>query len=216
MKNLLLSTALLLTVSVSAAMAGSAEPVFYDESVKQFYFKDGNKKVYLDITGATGPQGPIGPAGPQGLPGRDGVDGKDGVNGVDGRDGKDGVDGRDGVDGKDGVDGRDGVDGKDGVDGRDGKDGLNGVDGKDVDYGQYHSDMAAVAGLGGLEMRQGGAGVWSWSAGIGGITSGSSSSEAIAVGIHYGIQDNLGLYLKISKSLDGDSLAAFAGVEGQF
>lgn len=139
------------------------------------------------------------------------------------------------LEGEQGVAGRDG---KDGVDGVDGKDGRDGVDGKDADtaaieaqaaaaqdeMNQRLRDMekramqndAALAGLGGLELRQGGEGVTSWSLGLGGISNGGYTEGSIAAGIHYGISDNMGVYGKISKSFDGDAVAGFIGIEGQF
>lgn len=127
-----------------------------------------------------------------------------------------GVNGKDGAPGAQGPQGNPGKDGVNGTNGVDGKDGVNGLNGRDVDYSRYQNDMAAVAGLGGLELRQGGAGVFSWSAGVGVVSSGGNSAESIAIGLHYGVADNWGVYGKVSKSLSGDSTAAFIGVEGQF
>jgi hypothetical protein len=145
------------------------------------------------------------------------------------------LEGEKGDTGEQGVAGADGKDGRDGVDGKDGRDG---VDGKDADtaaieaqaaaaqdeMNQRLRDMeeramqndAAIAGLGGLELRQGGEGVTSWSLGLGGISNDGYTEGAIAAGIHYGIADDMGVYGKISKSFDGGAVAGFIGIEGQF
>ena len=146
-------------------------------------------------TKASGPQTYTPPSntGPQGADGRDGVDGQDGADGVDGRDGVDGVDGRDG---------RDGVDGRDGQDGR------------SVDYSQYLSDMATVAGIGGLEMRTPYEGGFVWSMGIAGIENDFGGALAMSAGIGYGITENMSIYGKIS--VGEHSTVASVGIEGRF
>ena len=175
MKNILCTVTLLSALGTNVAFATpSNRPVFYDTASGQFYYRDGDNKVFVDV---------------EGQPGMDGVDGSNGSDGVDG------------------------LNGKDGVDGLNGKDGVNG---QSFDYNRAQNDMSAVAGLGGIDLRQGSKGITSWSAGVGMVGSEGDTKAAMAFGLHYGIEDNLGVYGKVSKSFEGDSFAAFVGIEGQF
>lgn len=163
MKNILCTVTLLSALGTNVAFATpSNRPVFYDTASGQFYYRDGDNKVFVD------------------------VEGQPGVNGSNG---------------------------SDGVDGLNGKDGVNG---QSFDYNRAQNDMSAVAGLGGIDLRQGSKGITSWSAGVGMVGSEGDTKAAMAFGLHYGIEDNLGVYGKVSKSFEGDSFAAFVGIEGQF
>lgn len=162
-------------------------------------------------TGAQGPRGPAGPKGDTGATGATGTQGPQGVAGVDGTNGVDGVDGRDGTDGKDGSSGPAGSAGRDGSDGKDGKDATTSVADLDDRYSS-NSDIAAAMAIGGLELRQGGAGVTSWSVGVGF----TNEEEGFALGLHYGLDEKTGVYLKGASSFDGNSQSLFVGLEGQF
>lgn len=194
MKSILAHAIGLFLLAASPVMAVETNPVYHDPGIG-LYFKDKGKPVPIETAG--GGESIPGPQGPQGEPG---------VAGPKGDKGDTGPAGRDGVDGVAGVDGKDG---RDGVDGRDGRDGIG---------FSYANDLAASVGIGGIELRQGGKGVTSWSAGIGAIKTGGGTSKAIAIGLHHGISDNWGVYGKLSRSIGGgkSSTAAFVGVEGQF
>ena len=175
--------------------------------------------------GPQGPQGEQGPAGPQGPAGTNGTNGATGPAGADGTNGTNGTNGVDGTNGTNGVDGATGATGATGAAGTNGTNGTNGTSGADAtanidavndDIENLQNNDEALAALGGLELRQGGKGVTSWSAGLGGIYSDNNMYGGIGVGIHYGIQDNLGIYGKLSKSFNGDNAALFVGFEGQF
>ena len=109
-----------------------------------------------------------------------------------------------------GTDGRDGVDGKDGANGADG---IDGRDGRDFNAAQYRSMLASSTALGGLHFRELQAGQVGWAAGIGGQFGGDA---AIAMGINYGLTDNVSMNASISRSFKGGEVSAFVGVSGRF
>jgi Collagen triple helix repeat (20 copies) len=177
-----------------------------------------------DIVLIPGPPGPQGEQGPQGEPGPVGPAGPQGETGATGPQGEQGIQGETGEtgpQGEQGIQGETGETGETGATGADGRDGLE-VDSAALDKrfedaaDAASQNDAAVAGLGGLEMRQGGTGVVSWSVGLAGVYGDDTSDEAIAAGLHYGINDNMGVYGKLSKSFEGDAVAVFVGMEGQF
>lgn len=187
-----------------AAMADGIQtnPVYYDPGTG-LYYKDKGKPVQVGgfegskgDTGATGPQGPQGPQGVEGPAGPAGPQGATGPQGPQGIAGADGFNGKDGVNGKDGRDGRDGA---------------------SFDRASYAADLGAAVAIGGLELRKGGEGVTSWSAGLGAIRTQGGTGKAIAIGLHHGFTANMGGYIKVSRSIGGNgATAAFIGVEGQF
>ena len=95
-----------------------------------------------------------------------------------------------------------------------GADGRDGQDGRSVDYSQYLSDMATVAGIGGLEMRTPYEGGFVWSMGIAGIENDFGGALAMSAGIGYGITENMSIYGKIS--VGEHSTVASVGIEGRF
>ena len=106
--------------------------------------------------------------------------------------------------------------GKQGKQGKQGEQGIPGVDGISFDYSRYMNDISSTSALGGLELRTPTVGVWTYSIGIGGISSEGDSAEAISAGLRYGISDTGSIYGKVSRSLEGNSTSWFAGYEGQF
>lgn len=195
MKSIIAHAIGLFLLAASPVMAVETNPVYHDPGIG-LYFKDKGKPVPIE-TGEAVP----GPQGPQGEPGVAGPQGPQGEPGVAGPAGRDGVDGVAGVDGKDGRDGT----------------GLVGFD-KNFNGQRYANDMAAAMGMGGLELWHGGAGVTTWSAGLGHMNTGGGRGTAVAVGMFHGFNENWGGYLKISTSVGGgrSSTAAFVGVAGRF
>lgn len=98
--------------------------------------------------------------------------------------------------------------------GEDGKDGKDGADGRSIDPSQYLSDMATVIGIGGLEMRTPFAGGFVWSAGVATFDNALGTDHALSLGLGYGINPNLSVYVKVS--IGQHSRAAFIGLEGRF
>lgn len=201
--------ALALALTTGFAPAAMAEgiqtnPVYYDPGTG-LYYKDKGKPVPVGgfeggkgETGATGPQGPQGPQGVEGPQGPAGQQGATGPQGPKGDKGDKGEAGADGI-------------------GRDGKDGRDGRDGTSFDRASYAADLGAAVAIGGLELRKGGEGVTSWSAGLGAIRTQGGTGKAIAIGLHHGFTDNMGGYIKVSRSIGGNgATAAFIGIEGQF
>lgn len=180
--------ALAATLLASPAFATQTNPVFYDPETG-LYYKDKGKTI--PVPGPEAAEPVPGPQGPKGEPGES-VKGDKGDKGEKG----------DTVVGPAGKDGRDGSDGRD----------------ANFDSRSYANDLAATAGIGGLELRKGGKGVTSWSAGIGAVKTQGGTGKSIAFGLHHGISDNWGAYVKVSRSIGGgrSSTAAFVGVEGQF
>jgi hypothetical protein len=158
-------------------------------------------------TGATGPQGPQGEQGPRGHAGPQGPQGKTGAAGPQGEAGADGEQGPRGYAGKDGTDGKDGKDGLNGIAGRDGMDGRN------FNATRYKSMLASSTALGGLHFRELQRGQVGWAAGVGGQFNGDA---ALAVGLNYGLTDNISMNASVSRSFRGGEVSAFIGVSGRF
>lgn len=57
-------------------------------------------------------------------------------------------------------------------------------------------------------------GQWTWGAGVGGVVSEADSAHGVALGLGYGITDELGAYGKLAGGLDGNSVGYFVGMEG--
>ena len=100
-----------------------------------------------------------------------------------------------------------GADGKDGINGRDGR------NGRDFNAAQYRAALASSAALGGLHFRELQAGQVGWAAGIGGQFRGDA---ALAIGINFGLTDNISANVSISRSFKGGEMSAFIGVSGRF
>lgn len=148
--------------------------------------------------------------------GETGAQGEQGLQGVQGLQGFTGGTGEQGLQGAKGDQGLTGGTGATGAQGLTGERGAQGAQGADIDFSRYQNGLAAVAGIGGLELRNGIEGEWSWSGGLAGVISEGRSAEAIAVGIHYGINDDLGVYGKVSRSLKGSTTVYYIGLEGTF
>lgn len=189
-----------------AAVAESIQtnPVYYDPGTGLYYKNKGTPVQVGGFEGSKGDTGATGPQGPQGPQGVEGPQGPAGPQGATGPQGPQGIAGVDGVNGKDGLDGKDGS-------------GLVGFD-KGFNGQRYANDMAAAMGMGGLELWHGGAGVTTWSAGLGHMNTGGGRGTAVAVGMFHGFNENWGGYMKISTSVGGgrSSTAAFVGVAGRF
>ena len=84
---------------------------------------------------------------------------------------------------------------------------------KRIDMAAYEAKLASSTALGGLHFRELQAGQVGWAAGIGGQFRGDA---AIAMGINYGLTDNVSMNASISRSFKGGEVSAFVGVSGRF
>lgn len=98
-----------------------------------------------------------------------------------------------------------------GAAGADGKDGHVVIREVNFNTSRYMNDMAATAALGGIELRDTFTGEWAVSGGIGGLMSEGSGSEAISLGVSYGVSSTSSVYGKVAHSLRGDSTTWFVG-----
>jgi hypothetical protein len=130
--------------------------------------------------------------------------------------GERGPQGEVGAQGPAGPQGATGATGPQGATGPAGPQGAPGVTTVLFDYDIYMNDVAAVAGLAGIETRTPFDGQWTYAISLGGIVNDNSSAEAISGAIRYGITDERSLYGKLSQSLNGDSLSWSVGYEGSF
>ena len=97
--------------------------------------------------------------------------------------------------------------------GADGKNGINGRNGRDFNATQYRAALASSAARGGLHFRELKAGQVGGAAGIGGQLRGDA---ALAIGINFGLTDNISANVSISRSFRGGETSAFIGVSGRF
>ena len=73
--------------------------------------------------------------------------------------------------------------------------------------------LASSTALGGLHFRELEEGQIGWAAGVGGQLSGDA---ALALGINYGLADNVSLNASISRSFRGGEVSVFLGFSGRF
>lgn len=109
-----------------------------------------------------------------------------------------------------GPQGDQGEQGPRGYAGKDGKDGLNG---RDSNVSEYRSTLASSTALGGLHFRELKQGQVGYAVGVGGQLKGDA---ALAVGINFGLTNNLSANVSVSRSFKGGQTSVFVGVSGTF
>lgn len=102
-----------------------------------------------------------------------------------------------------------GPQGEQGIQGPQGEQGLRGRDSKS----QYRNALASSTALGGLNFRELEQGQVGYAVGVGGQLGGNA---ALAVGINFGLTDNLSANVSVSRSFKGGQTSMFVGVSGRF
>jgi len=109
--------------------------------------------------------------------------------------------------------GEQGEQGPRGKAGKDGIDGLNGKDGRNFNSTRYQYMLASSTALGGLQFRELKEGQFGYAVGVGGQLKGDA---ALAVGVNFGLTNNLSANVSVSRSFKGGQTSVFVGVSGKF